>query len=84
MEAIELAANKFDYANIRLPSGAGHDAVYVSPLGPTGMVFIPCLNGRSHCPEEWIESQQLWRGTQALTELDGILISPGRSLLSSG
>ncbi|MFG6657135.1 hydantoinase/carbamoylase family amidase [Scandinavium sp. M-37] len=88
MEAIELAANKLDYANIRLPSGAGHDAVYVSPLGPTGMVFIPCLNGRSHCPEEWIESQQLWRGTQvlyqALTELDGILISPERSLLSSG
>lgn len=66
MEAIEIAANSLDYANMRMPSGAGHDAVYVAPAGPIGMVFIPCLNGRSHCPEEWIEPQQLLDGTRVL------------------
>jgi N-carbamoyl-L-amino-acid hydrolase len=51
---------------MRLPSGAGHDAVYMAPTGPIGMIFIPCLNGRSHCPEEWIEPAQLLDGTRVL------------------
>lgn len=66
MDAVEAAANALGYANRRMPSGAGHDAVYVAPTGPIGMVFIPCLNGRSHCPEEWIEPSQLLDGTRVL------------------
>ena len=54
--------------------GAGHDAVYVAPKGPIGMIFIPFLSGRSHCPEEWIEPQQLLDGTrvryETILELD--------------
>jgi len=65
------------YASMRLPSGAGHDAVYMAPTGPIGMIFIPCLNGRSHCPEEWIEPVQLLDGTrvlyQSVLELDRVL-----------
>jgi N-carbamoyl-L-amino-acid hydrolase len=38
----------------------------VSALGPIGMVFVPCLKGRSHCPEEWLEPQQLLDGTRVL------------------
>ncbi|SAL18166.1 allantoate amidohydrolase [Caballeronia udeis] len=41
------------------------------------MIFIPCLNGRSHCHEEWIEPQQLVDGTrvlyQTIRELDTVL-----------
>ncbi|TKC92515.1 Zn-dependent hydrolase [Trinickia terrae] len=74
MDAVERAAGQLGYANMRLPSGAGHDAVYVAATGPIGMIFIPCLNGRSHCPEEWIEPQQLLDGTrvlyQTIVELD--------------
>ncbi len=51
-----------------LPSGAGHDAVYASRLAPMGMVFIPCLNGRSHCPEESITPTDLANGTSVLAE----------------
>jgi len=68
MEAIEQAAGALGYANMRLPSGAGHDAVYMAGSGPMGMIFIPCLDGRSHCPEEWIEPQQLLDGTRVLCE----------------
>ena len=60
------AAAQLGYASRRMPSGAGHDAVYMAKSGPIGMVFIPCLNGRSHCPEEWISSQQLLDGTRVL------------------
>ncbi|SMG59089.1 Zn-dependent hydrolase [Paraburkholderia susongensis] len=77
MDAVERAAGALGYANMRMPSGAGHDAVYAAPLGPMGMIFIPCLSGRSHCPEEWIEPGQLLDGTrvlyQTLRDLDTTL-----------
>ncbi|WP_237171967.1 Zn-dependent hydrolase [Pandoraea norimbergensis] len=77
MDAVERASQRLGYPSMRLPSGAGHDAVYVAPTGPIGMIFIPCLNGRSHCPEEWIEPEQLLDGTrvlfQTIRELDETL-----------
>lgn len=77
MDAVKAAADQLGYASMRLPSGAGHDAVYMAPTGPIGMIFIPCLNGRSHCPEEWIEPAQLLDGTrvlyQSVQELDRVL-----------
>lgn len=80
MQAVENAANALGYANRVLPSGAGHDAAYMAGLCPTGMVFIPCLNGRSHCPEESITPDQLLDGTrvlaQALRQLDSATL-PG-------
>lgn len=76
MDAVENAASALGYANMRMPSGAGHDAVYIAPAGPIGMIFIPCLNGRSHCPEEWIDPEQLLDGTRVLHQtlhlLDGL------------
>lgn len=49
-----------------LPSGAGHDASQISKICPVGMIFIPCEEGRSHCPDEWIEEEDLAKGTTAL------------------
>jgi N-carbamoyl-L-amino-acid hydrolase len=66
IELIEEAAKALSYPSLRMPSGAGHDAVYMSKTGPAGMIFIPCLKGRSHCPEEWIEPEQLLIGAQVL------------------
>ncbi|PWE15035.1 Zn-dependent hydrolase [Alcaligenes faecalis] len=66
MNIIEQAASALGYQSMVMPSGAGHDAVYMAPSGPMGMIFIPCLNGRSHCPEESITSEQLLDGTRVL------------------
>ena len=75
MQVIGSAAESLGYDSMVLPSGAGHDAAYMARLGPMGMVFVPCKGGRSHCPEEWIEPQQLLDGTRILAEtfllLDG-------------
>ncbi|MFS7179879.1 M20/M25/M40 family metallo-hydrolase, partial [Serratia proteamaculans] len=68
MQAIDGAAQSLGLASSRLPSGAGHDAVYMAATGPVGMVFIPCLNGRSHCPEESITEQQLADGARVLAQ----------------
>lgn len=69
--AIERAAASKGCKTLRMPSGAGHDAAYMGSLCPAGMVFIPCREGRSHCPEEWVEPGQLACGAQVL--LDSIV-----------
>ncbi|WP_394063603.1 Zn-dependent hydrolase [Alcaligenes sp. WGS1538] len=66
MRVISEAAASLGYRSMTMPSGAGHDAVYMAGSGPMGMIFIPCLNGRSHCPEESITPEQLLDGARVL------------------
>jgi N-carbamoyl-L-amino-acid hydrolase len=51
---------------VSLPSGAGHDTVQMSRLGPVGMLFVPSVGGRSHCPEELTSPEHLEAGVAAL------------------
>ena len=53
----------------RLTSGASHDANHMARLCPIGLLFIPCRDGRSHCPEEWADVGHLATGTRVLLEL---------------
>ena len=53
-------------SHTQLPSRASHDAARLAPIAPVGIVFIPCLNGRSHCPEEWAELDHIVTGTKVL------------------
>jgi N-carbamoyl-L-amino-acid hydrolase len=39
--AVARAAAKLGYSHMPAVSGAGHDAVYMARLAPTGMIFIP-------------------------------------------
>jgi N-carbamoyl-L-amino-acid hydrolase len=52
--------------HMQLPSGAGHDAGHLAKIAPTGMVFVPSKDGRSHCPEEWTETEHLYLGAEVL------------------
>jgi N-carbamoyl-L-amino-acid hydrolase len=45
---IRGAAEKLGYRHRDMISGAGHDAVYIARVAPTGMIFIPCEGGISH------------------------------------
>lgn len=49
-------------------SGAGHDAVYMSMVAPTAMVFIPCIGGISHNPAENIEPAHAAAGCAVLRD----------------
>jgi N-carbamoyl-L-amino-acid hydrolase len=42
--------------------------MHVAATGPMGMIFIPCLDGRSHCQEEWATKEQVAAGTRVLAE----------------
>jgi N-carbamoyl-L-amino-acid hydrolase len=50
----------------QLPSRASHDAARIAPITPAGMVFIRCLEGKSHCPEEWASMDDIVLGTRLL------------------
>jgi acetylornithine deacetylase/succinyl-diaminopimelate desuccinylase-like protein len=36
---------------------------------PIGVLFIPCRDGCSHCPEEWADVDHLATGARVLPEL---------------
>ncbi len=47
-------------------SGAGHDALYLSKVTPTGMIFIPCRGGLSHNEREYASPGDLIAGGNVL------------------
>jgi N-carbamoyl-L-amino-acid hydrolase len=66
--AIAQAAASLGLSARELPSGAGHDGMFVAAAGPIGMIFVPCRDGRSHAPEEAIEPHQAADGARVLAE----------------
>ena len=65
-KTIAEAAEALGKSACALPSGAGHDGMFVSHIGPFGMIFVPCLQGRSHTPEEWLEPEQAAVGVEVM------------------
>lgn len=44
---------------IKLPSGAGHDAVALSKIMPVSMLFVQCKDGISHHPDEFVKFEDI-------------------------
>jgi beta-ureidopropionase / N-carbamoyl-L-amino-acid hydrolase len=51
---------------MRLWSGAGHDAMYMQKVCPTGMIFIRSAGGLSHSEEEYSTPEDLEAGANVL------------------
>ena len=64
--AVRRAAGLLDYPFMDAVSGAGHDAVYISRIAPTAMVFIPCEDGISHNESENATPEHVEAGTNVL------------------
>jgi N-carbamoyl-L-amino-acid hydrolase len=62
------AADRLGLTSISLASGAGHDAAFISRIAPSAMVFVPCRDGKSHTPEEWVEPGAVAAGAAVLLE----------------
>lgn len=66
VDAVARAAAKLGYSSMPAVSGAGHDAVYMAKLAPTGMIFIPCKDGISHNEVEDAKAEHLEAGCNVL------------------
>ncbi|QEM84055.2 M20 family metallo-hydrolase [Halomonas binhaiensis] len=68
VSAVQDAAEQRGYSIPIMMSGAGHDAVNLSHVTPTVMIFIPCRDGISHNEAEYAEPQHCALGTQLLCD----------------
>jgi len=66
---IEEVVTSLGVEYMALPSGAGHDAMHWTDDVPTGMIFIPCLNGISHNPAEFAEMDDIVTGAEVLDKV---------------
>ncbi len=63
---VRNAAEALGYRHRDLISGAGHDAVYIARVAPTGMIFIPCEHGISHNEMENTKPEYVAAGANVL------------------
>ena len=60
------AAKDAGVTAVELVSGAGHDAQILAARCKVGMLFVPSVGGRSHCPEEHTDPGHLELGARVL------------------
>lgn len=65
---LEQSAELLGYSHKRMVSGAGHDAQFVAGFIPSAMLFVPSINGKSHCEEELTAWEDCEKGVNVLTE----------------
>jgi len=64
--AVRAGAERYGHAHREIVSGAGHDAVYMAGIAPTGMIFVPCEDGISHNEIENATPEDLAAGCEVL------------------
>jgi allantoate deiminase len=66
--ALEDAVRSVGLPLLRLPSGAGHDAVAIANFCPAAMLFVRCKGGVSHNPAESISVEDADIAARVLIE----------------
>jgi N-carbamoyl-L-amino-acid hydrolase len=64
--AVRAATEALGLSCREMPSGAGHDAIYVARVAPTAMIFVPCKDGISHNEIEDARPEHLEAGANVL------------------
>ncbi|ADE69681.1 MULTISPECIES: Zn-dependent hydrolase [Priestia] len=67
-DEVEESVRSLGYSYKRMVSGAGHDAQFLATYIPTAMIFIPSVNGKSHCEEEFTPWEECEKGVNVLLE----------------
>jgi beta-ureidopropionase / N-carbamoyl-L-amino-acid hydrolase len=65
-DAISDAARVLGLSTTLVPSGAGHDAQQMTAICPSGMIFVPSVDGLSHSPRELTKDQDCINGANVL------------------
>jgi N-carbamoyl-L-amino-acid hydrolase len=63
---IAAAATSLGLSHRLMPSGAGHDAQDMTHIAPTGMIFVPSVDGVSHSPKEYTSPADIANGANVL------------------
>ena len=63
---VQEAADELGISNMKINSGAGHDAQFVSYVLPTTMIFVQTKDGLSHCEPEFAKAEHCTEGASVL------------------
>jgi beta-ureidopropionase / N-carbamoyl-L-amino-acid hydrolase len=75
-QALEDAAERIAPGqHVRMPSGAGHDAQFVAPHVPSGMLFVPSIGGISHHWSENTSDEDIALGARVYVEAAARLLA---------
>jgi N-carbamoyl-L-amino-acid hydrolase len=66
---VRAASQLLGFTHRDIVSGAGHDAIYVSRVTPTAMIFVPCKDGISHNEIEDAKPEDLEAGGNVLLQV---------------
>lgn len=83
-DALANAAADLGHRVMFLPSGANHDTGIIGRIVPAAMLFVPSVNGRSHCPEEETELGQIEDAINVLHRMVSALRSGSPAAMSGG
>lgn len=67
-ELVEQSTIALGYSYKKMVSGAGHDAQFLASYIPTTMVFVPSVNGKSHCENELTSWEDCEKGVNVILE----------------
>jgi N-carbamoyl-L-amino-acid hydrolase len=65
---IDESARSLGLKTKRMPSGAGHDAQEMARIAPTGVIFVPSVEGISHSPQEFTHPEDMANGANVLLQ----------------
>lgn len=68
VQSLVESCETLDLTYHKLPSGAGHDAMMMAKVFPTGLIFVPSKDGLSHNKEEFTPIEQIVAGVTLLQE----------------
>lgn len=68
IDVIEQVVKSKDYPYTSINSGAVHDSAMLVDHTKVGMIFVPSIDGKSHCPEEHTNLQDIKLGCNVLLE----------------
>ncbi|MGG3888965.1 M20 family metallo-hydrolase [Metabacillus fastidiosus] len=68
MELLKDICEQKEFSYQFMQSGAGHDAMNMTRLGPVGLIFVPSVDGLSHHPNEFTELDDIMMGIDVLEE----------------
>lgn len=68
VETVSRICSELGFSGRLMVSRAYHDSSFMAQLCPTVMIFIPCRNGVSHRPDEYVSPEQIKAGVMVLTQ----------------
>ena len=66
IQTIEQSADALGFSHMRMISYAGHSSQVISPITPSGMIFVPSVGGIGHHPSEFTPWEDVVDGANVL------------------